>query len=235
MADKNINTVFIATRHHLHASNVLKAIQNGKHVFVEKPLCMTLEELLEIQKEYAGQSTHLMVGFNRRFAPQIQAIRKKLIAGEPRAIQYRINAGKVAPDHWVHDPVIGGGRIIGEVCHFLDLTMYLADAPIRSVSAHAIADSTGLNDTLTISVSFQNGSIASIAYFSNGSKHVPKEHLELFCNGQVFVVDDFKKMTSYSPKPTMQKGKGQDKGHQTEVKLFLQSIEKGQPSPIPAD
>ena len=254
--NENINTIFIATRHDFHAGYVLKALQNRKNVFVEKPLALTIDELEEIRGVYEeligegvrrlekgdgtsydaidpGNPPRLMLGLNRRFAPHIQQIMKLLTKDAPKAINYRINAGAVPFDHWVHDKDVGGGRIIGEVCHFVDLTMFLTGAKITAVSAHAMRISNNLLDTVTINLSFNNGSIANISYFSNGNNKLEKEYLEIFSDGQVVVVDDFKKMRFYSNKTSKYKLSSQDKGHSEEIKQFLQCIKEGRPSPIP--
>lgn len=271
--NENINTIFIATRHDFHAEYVLKALQNRKNVFVEKPLCLTEEELEEIKlatdprrltqtffsadsaeekqsspmgnKASSGDSSslssnhlnlatspRLMLGFNRRFAPHIQQIAKLLTKAAPKAINYRINAGAVPVDHWVHDKDVGGGRIIGEVCHFVDLVMFLAGAKITAISANVMQEPNNLLDTVVINLSFNNGSIANISYFSNGNKKLEKEYLEVFSNGQVAIIDDFKKLKIYSNKVSQSKLSSQDKGHFEEVKQFLQCIKEGRPSPI---
>lgn len=232
--DENINTVFIVTRHNLHAEYIKKALLKGKNIFVEKPLTMNLEELEEIRQLYVSKSGKgiLMLGFNRRFSPHIQFIREKLHPCQPRSINIRINAGTVPKDHWIHDPAIGGGRIIGEACHFIDLAMYLADASINSVYATEIKDPDNLKDTVNINLTFTNGSIANISYFSNGNKAVSKEYLEVFCDGTVGMIDDFKKSCFYGTKKSTFKTKGQDKGHTAELKQFINSIEEGKASPI---
>jgi len=232
--NENINTIFITTRHDSHVKYVLKALQNKKNVFVEKPLALTIEELEEIKTVYEESTgdTRLFVGFNRRFAPHIQQIKKLLRADAPKAINYRINAGAVPANHWVHDKDIGGGRIIGEVCHFVDLAMYIASAKITAVSAHAMQKSNNLLDTVVINLSFSNGNIANISYFSNGNSTLEKEYLEVFSEGQVAVIDDFKKMKLYSNKTSQFKLSSQDKGHSEEVKQFLQCIKEGNLSPI---
>ena len=232
--NKNINTIFIATRHDFHAEYVLKAVQNKKNVFVEKPLCLTVDELEEIKNVYEESTgdVRLLVGFNRRFAPHVQQIMKLLTNDAPKAINYRINAGAVPVDHWIHDKDVGGGRIIGEVCHFVDLAMFLAGAKITAVSAHVMQGPNNLLDTVVINLTFDNGSIANISYFSNGNKKLEKEYLEVFSNGQVAIVDDFKKLKIYSNKVTQYKLSNQDKGHSEEVKQFLQCIKEGRPAPI---
>lgn len=228
-----INTVFIATRHNLHAANVIASLHQGKNVFVEKPLCMTEGELSEI-KSVANKfpKTRVMVGFNRRFSPAIDKLKNHLNQELPKAINYRINAGKVPSDHWVHDPSIGGGRIIGEVCHFIDLAMFIADSPIESVSALALDESIETQDSVVITLSFRNGSVASINYFSNGSKKLPKEYIEVFSGGKAMVIDDFQTLNIYADKQSKIKFSGQDKGHRKGVEAFISSIKNGTPSPI---
>lgn len=233
ITDSKINTIFIATRHNLHAEFILKCLRYNKNIFVEKPLCMTKEELESIKTEYDKNNLHLFVGFNRRFAPQVVSIKKAMSGTIPKSINYRINAGSMPSSHWVQDPEIGGGRIIGEVCHFIDLCMHIAGGRITSVSANSITDAFLLNDTLSINLSFSNGSLASICYFSNGNKNLSKEYLEVFCAGQVAIIDDFKEMTLYGEKIKKSKLAKQDKGHRSEIIEFLQSIKNGTHSPIP--
>ena len=229
----DINTIFIATRHDSHARYVLEAIKAGKHVFVEKPLCMTEEELEAIAEAAAQGSSLVMVGFNRRFAPQIlEAVSSLQQHDLPRAIQYRINAGAVAPDHWIHDPEVGGGRIIGEACHFIDLATFLAGSKVASVSATSLPDPQHKHDSVAINLAFENGGTANISYFSNGSKAMSKEYLEVFCGGQVTVIDDFKSAAHYGATAKRTKLGGQDKGHQAEVQAFLRAIKQGGAAPI---
>lgn len=231
--DKDINTVFIATRHNLHFEFVLKGLRNGKHIFVEKPLCMKEQELEEIKQEYEKQDVHLMVGFNRRFAPHIQKIKELFSESQPKAVNYRINAGFIPKDHWIQDKDIGGGRIIGEVCHFVDLAMFIAGGRITDISAKAMDDTSNLMDTLTINLSFENGSIASISYFSNGCKVLRKEYLEVYSAGMTAIVDDFKELRIYGKKVRRTRLLSQNKGHTKEVELFLKSIKNGEAQPIP--
>lgn len=228
-----VNTVFITTPHNLHAGYVLEAVRNNKNVYVEKPLCLKQEELEEIREEYLKRNVHLMVGFNRRFSPFVQKIKHVFPKDTPNSIAYRINTGIVAPDHWIHDKEIGGGRIIGEVCHFVDLAMFISGARINSISAKVMNDRKNLEDTLVIILGFENGSVASISYFSNGNKKLPKEYLEVFTQGQVVAIDDFKKMTIFSNRKWKKKLRKQDKGHCEEIRRFLESVEAGLPTPIP--
>jgi predicted dehydrogenase/threonine dehydrogenase-like Zn-dependent dehydrogenase len=236
--DNKINTVFITTRHNLHAENVLKAIKHSKNVFVEKPLAMNEEELSEIKAAYEtanveGIVKQVMVGFNRRFAPAVQDLKKLFLPEQMKSIAIRVNSGIMPIDHWVNDPEIGGGRIIGEACHFIDLAMFLADSPIVSVSADAMQDANTLNNTVVFNLKMKNGSIASINYFANGNKAVPKEQIEVFSGGTIAQIDDFRSLKTFGNKSKKIKYKGQDKGHAKGVQTFLKSIKEGKPCPIP--
>lgn len=236
--DATINTIFITTRHNLHSENVLKGIANNKHVFVEKPLSMNEEELVAIKSAYGkaniqGSAKHLMVGFNRRFAPAVKDLKKLFLQEQSKSIVIRINSGIMPVEHWVNDPEIGGGRIIGEACHFIDLAMFLADSPIVSVSADAMQDANSLNNTVVINLKMKNGSIASINYFANGNKLVQKEQIEVFSGGTIAQIDDFKSLKIFGRKTQIWKYKGQDKGHANGVQAFLKSIKEGHPCPIP--
>jgi predicted dehydrogenase len=238
LSDERINTIFVATRHHLHAQIVLKALQNRKHVFVEKPLAMNGGELEEIKSAYtslieSGEPRMVMVGFNRRFSPLTGKVKTRFSGLPLKSIAIRVNAGVVPPEHWVHDPLVGGGRIIGEVCHFIDLAAYLAEAPVTSVSASALDDPDGLNDTVSVNLAFKNGSVGSIAYFSNGNKLLPKERIEVFANGEVAIIDDFQSLTLFGKKKMVHKLKAQDKGHAAQFICFLEAVKKGGPVPIP--
>ena len=232
--DGEINTVFIITRHNLHASNIIKGLKAGKHVFVEKPLAMNIEELESVREAYdkCKSNCSLMVGFNRRFSPHVQKINELFMEDTQKAINIRINAGAVPDTHWVHDPELGGGRIIGEICHFIDLAMFIAGSKITSVFANDMYDAKGLCDTVSISLKFNNGSVASISYFSNGNKSLPKEYVEVFCDGRVAIIDDFKKMTIHGRKKTKFNLSSQNKGHKEEVGRFLGSIKNGSKCPV---
>lgn len=231
--DEKINTIFIATRHNLHASNVIDGLKNNKNVFVEKPLCMNRSELETIAEIYKQKNNlHLMVGYNRRFAPSIKAIMSTMDKGVPKAINYRINAGNMPKDHWVQDKEIGGGRIIGEVCHFIDLVMFLSGSKINFINAVSMDNNPYLMDTLSINMGFENGSIGSISYFSNGVNTLPKENIEVFYANKVMVVDDFKEVKTYGKTVKTNKSGKQDKGHAQEIKEFIDAVEKGKPTPI---
>ena len=149
------------------------------------------------------------------------------------AVNYRINSGALASNHWMHDPEFGGGRIIGEVCHFVDLIMFLVNSPIKCVSANIMKDANNLKDTAIINLSFENGSIGSISYFSNGNKILPKERIEIFSAGQVAIIEDFKEMKVYGKKEKKYSLSKQDKGHRAEVETFLNAIKNGHQIPIP--
>lgn len=230
---KDIDTVFIATRHNTHGYYVKKSLEAGKHIFVEKPLCINIKELEEIKSIYQNHTNqNLLVGFNRRFSPFAQKINKMLEPTQKKAINIRVNAGFISPDHWTQDPEIGGGRIIGEVCHFIDLALYLAQSKIKIVFANAMNDSYNLLDTVNISLIFENGSIANISYFSNGSKRIPKERIELFADSMTIIIDDFRKMQIAHKFEKKIKLFGQDKGHKNEIETFINSVKKGEQSPI---
>lgn len=238
MTDKKVNTVFIATRHNLHSELVIEAIINKKHVFVEKPLAMNEDQLAQIKRAYEieiskGNSKHIMVGFNRRFAPAVIESKTLFLPDQAKSISIRVNSGIVPLDHWINDPEIGGGRIIGEACHFIDLAMFLADSPIISVSADTMNDAKFLNSTVVINLKMKNGSIASVNYFANGNKVVAKEFIEVFSGGTIAQIDDFRKLIVSGNKSRKIKYKGQDKGHKTEVQTFLKAIKEGSSNPIP--
>lgn len=241
--DPDINTVFIATRHDTHAEYALDALKAGKHVFVEKPPCLTEDELRAIIQVIASSTPHtlessnpiLMVGYNRRFAPMVQRI-KGLLGDGPMAMAYRINAGSIPADAWIQDPMIGGGRIIGEVGHFIDLLTYINGSLPISVYAIAMQASGDLLDTITLSLKYANGSIGTIAYFANGDKRLPKERLEIFTHGCAAVLKDFKQLQIYkNGKVAKENQFNQDKGQKAEVDAFLGAIAAGGPPPIAYD
>jgi predicted dehydrogenase len=226
----DINSVFIATRHDSHANYVLEALKAGKHVFVEKPLCLKIEELEEIKKCYelsAKSYQLLMVGYNRRFSPLIQKIKKEFKEG-PIALTYRVNAGAIPKESWIQDPEFGGGRIIGEVCHFVDILTFLSGSLPVLVYANAMADPSNLNDTLNVTLTYQNGSIGTISFFANGDKILAKERIEVFAHGATAILNDFKELTIYANgKKKRKKLLSQDKGQKEEVKQFINAILNG--------
>jgi len=235
--NNSINTLFIATQHNSHAEYVKLALKAGKHISVEKPLCLTEEELAEIEELYNSSDNccQLMVGFNRRFAPHAVELKKHL-DNIPISMLYRVNAGPIPRDSWIQDKEIGGGRIIGEACHFIDFLTWLCGALPKQVHAVAIPDPHGLNDTVSINLQFANGSIGNLCYFSNGSKEMPKEYIEVYSAGLTGIIRDFKELEIHSiGKPRRKKSFVQDKGQASMVRAFIKSIKEGGLPLIPAD
>lgn len=238
--DPGINTVVIATRHHLHAQQVLAALSAGKHVFCEKPLCLSENELRAIANSYLGipsaQRPVLMAGFNRRFAPMVARMKSFLAAiSEPLALNYRVNAGHLPPDHWVNDREQGGGRILGEVCHFIDLLMFLAASPIVEVEARAVGSSARYSgDNVLVSLKFANGSEGTISYLANGDRSYSKERIEVFGGGRAAVLEDFRRLelVRNGRKETVHSRWRQDKGHQAEWAAFAQAVAQRTEAPI---
>ena len=233
--DDEINTVIISTRHDSHAELVLKALDVKKNVFVEKPLALTLDELDKIQSSIINnQSSILMVGFNRRFSPLTKKM-KSLIEKQtsPVSIIMTINVGAIPTDHWSQNPNIGGGRIRGEACHFIDLIRFLVGKPITNWSSNTLGQNKA-KDTVSLLFSFEDGSIGSINYFANGSKKFPKERIEVFCNNGILQLDNFKKLTGYGwPGFNKINLYQQNKGHKDEINAFIKAVKNGEPSPIP--
>lgn len=234
--DTDIGTIFVMTRHNTHAEYVTKALEAGKNVVVEKPLAMSFEELAMVKEAYQKSGKGLMLGFNRRFAPLTRKMMSLLTPGQKKAINIRINAGVVPSDHWVHDPETGGGRIIGEVCHFIDLACFIAGSKARKIQSSVLNVSPQLMDTVSINIEFGNGSLANISYYSTGNKNVPKERIEVFCNGTVYLIDDFKKMEIINDKGTRKiRQRGQDKGHSRQFELVVEALRSGGSFPITFD
>jgi len=234
----DINTVFIASRHDSHFNYVEKALQNQKNVFVEKPLCLNEEELKRVFAilQENDQKNVLMVGYNRRFSPLTGEVKKIFADSDNLTMVYRLNSGNIPADSWIQDPGIGGGRIVGEVCHFVDYLIFVADSLPVSVHAFAAGDPLHLNDIVTINLAFENGSIGSIIYTSNGSKSLPKELVEVHGHGVSCVIEDFKKLTIYSDSRKKEKKlMVQDKGQRYEIKAFIDAVCEGGAPPIPYD
>lgn len=232
----DINTIIVATRHNSHAALAGEALKAGKHLFVEKPLAITREELAQlcdVYEECIRRQTSaplMMVGFNRRFAPHIQRM-KQLLGGvrEPKTFVMTVNAGHIPPDHWTQDRLVGGGRIIGEGCHFVDLLRFLAGSPIVAVQAVAMGD-----DTVSATLRFEDKSIGTIHYISSGHKSFPKEQLEVFCAGKVLQLDNFRKLRGYGWSGFRKMDLwSQDKGQAACVAAFVDAIRHGTSSPIP--
>ena len=261
LGDPDINTVFIATRHNLHAPMVCEALHAGKHVFVEKPLALNRAELRDLAEAYqeaadlqeessdtspttnlqpatCNLKPFLMVGFNRRFSP-LTVKMKTLLASraKPLSVVYTVNAGAIPPNHWTQDPEVGGGRIIGEACHFIDLIRHLVGTPIVGVEARMMGRAPGVvvrEDKMTIFLEFADGSTGAVHYLANGSKRYPKELLEVFSEGRIMVLDNFKTLRGYGWKGFRRKRLWrQDKGHRAEVAAFIDRVVEGGEPLIP--
>ena len=234
--DPQSQAVVIATRHDSHARYVLNALAAGKHVFVEKPLALTLAELDSIAAACAQHpAQRLMVGFNRRFAPLVQRMESLLRAKPgPKALVMTVNAGAIPANHWTQDPAVGGGRLIGEGCHFIDLMRHLVGAPIRGFQVLAMGGP--LKDTLSLQLSFEDGSLGTLHYFANGSKAFPKERLEVFAGGSVLQLDNFRRLNGYGwPGFSGERLWRQDKGQKACAAAFIAALREGKPSPIPLE
>ena len=234
--DQDVNTVFIVTGHNSHAALVCRALEAGKHVFVEKPLCLNVEELKEIVEVQSAicnpQSAMsvLMVGFNRRFSSHVEKIRELLQnRGEPLAMSFMVNAGIIPPDVWVHDPEKGGGRIIGEACHFIDLLSYICGAKIVSVASAQMGKGVAVKeDKMSMVLSFEDGSVGTVNYFGNGSKSYPKEVLEVFSEGRILRLNNFRTLECYGFKGFKKfKTRKMNKGHQAQVDAFVERVVNG--------
>lgn len=239
LRDQDVNTIVITTRHHLHAQQVMDALAAGKHVFCEKPLCLSEDELRQIVRKYVALSAVqpvLMVGFNRRFASMTTHLKHFAAqTTEPLAIHYRINAGSLPADHWVSDPEQGGGRILGEMCHFVDLASFLTGSQIVEVEANTLGGTGRYNaDNVIASVWFANGSRATISYLANGDRAFSKERIEVFGGGSAAVLDDFRRLelVRAGRKQTLRSRWQQDKGHRSEWRAFAESVLSGTESPI---
>jgi predicted dehydrogenase/threonine dehydrogenase-like Zn-dependent dehydrogenase len=228
--------VFIATRHDSHASLATEALKRGKAVFVEKPLATTLDGLRDVVAAARQSSGFLMVGYNRRFAPIANEIKKYLSGAGPKTILYRVNAGQLPQDHWALDAVEGGGRVIGEVCHFIDFVQFMTDSLPATVSAAKVTRNAAegfVDDSTAITISMSDGSIASIIYTASGDSSVAKEHVEVFADRSVGIIEDFK--SGYFIKAGKKRrlgGGGQDKGHAAEIEAFLHAARGGSEPPF---
>jgi len=227
-----INAVFITTRHDQHAPNVLKTIKAKKHCFVEKPLCINEEELEEIAEAYDG-SVILQVGFNRRFAPLVRKMKER-VGNVPMSVTYRVNAGVIPKNIWVQDPDVGGGRIVGEVCHFIDTCSYLIGSEVDNVYAaciHKNDKSIPDEDNVSIVLTYKNGSTATINYYAYGDSSMPKEYMELFANGIAMEMNNFRELIIYEKgKKERFKNSNQDKGFINEFKMFKKAVQTGVPA-----
>ena len=240
--NSSINTVVIATQHNQHAGQVCDALSAGKHVFVEKPLALSIEEVDAVREAYdkQGGKCQVMVGYNRRFAPHVKRMKALLepISG-PKIFLMTMNAGAIPFDHWTQDPKVGGGRIVGEACHYIDLMRYLSGSKIKSFTATAIGgtdDATIKEDKASITLTFEDGSFGTIHYLANGGKAFPKERIEVFANDAVLQLDNFRRLEGFGWKG-FRKDKllRQDKGQSACTKAFVDAINSGDPAPIPFD
>jgi predicted dehydrogenase/threonine dehydrogenase-like Zn-dependent dehydrogenase len=232
-----INTVIIASRHDTHSEFVCAALRAGQNIFVEKPLCINHAQLSAITEQYQQTPQRLMVGFNRRFAPHIQKIKTLLATvNAPKSFIMTVNAGDIPANHWTQDNAIGGGRIIGEACHFIDLLRYLAAVKIATFQITRMQNVTQTDDKVSITLTFADGSFGVIHYLANGHKSFPKERLEIFTAGKILQLDNFRKLRGYGwtgfKKMNLLR---QDKGHQACVDQFINAIKHGLPSPIPIE
>jgi predicted dehydrogenase/threonine dehydrogenase-like Zn-dependent dehydrogenase len=235
----DIDAICIATRHDSHAGCVRAALEAGKHVFVEKPLCLTLEEHASIEhalKASSSQAPILMVGFNRRFAPLTREMARLLAAvSAPKSFVMTVNAGSVPANHWTLDPEIGGGRIVGEACHHIVLLRHLAGASIVGFQVTDLRAAAGAKDTTIMTLRFADGSIGVINYFTNGHKAYPKERLEVFTDGRVLVLDNFRRLFGYGwPQFWRSHTWRQDKGQGACVAAFIEAVKLRKSPPIPA-
>ncbi|MGH9431795.1 MAG: bi-domain-containing oxidoreductase [Terriglobia bacterium] len=235
LSDPEVDVVFIATRHHLHAALISAALHGGKHVFVEKPLCVSQEEIAHIRSAYEGSSQILSVGFNRRFSrPARESIQFLQGRRGPLSVFYRVNAPTLPPGHWVLDSVQGRGRIIGEVCHFVDFIQFITQSlPVR-VQAWPLPQSTGnMEDNFETHLDMEDGSSARLSYICSGAATLAKERIEIHGDGRTAIIDDFKKCVFFD---SHHRGAlrllRQDKGHESEVRAFIEAVRQGGPSPI---
>ena len=241
LSDPNINVILVGTRHHLHARQVKDSLRAGKHVFCEKPLCLNEAELKEIIRvkndQSSGHSPQVMVGFNRRFAPLTKHLKEFIgDVNEPLAVHYRVNAGYLERDHWTNDPHQGGGRIIGEACHFVDFLIHLVGAlPVRAYARPLPDDGRYSKDNVLITLDFSNGSVGTVSYLACGDKSFPKERVEVFGGGTTSVLDNFRRLElrGQGSRKVQRTRLRQDKGYKGEWEAFRDAVETGGGPPIP--
>ncbi len=235
LSDPDIDTVFITTRHAQHADMVIETLNAGKHVFVEKPLALSHEELDAIITTWQKSNVSLSVGFNRRFAPLAQKMKKLLGQNDaPMNIVATMNAGNIPANSWVHDMASGGGRILGEACHFIDLCSYLTGSLVKAVCMNALGTEPAENtDNATILLQYENGSNAVINYFANGSKGYDKERVEVYSMERTLVLENWRKLTGYGFNGFSSASSRQDKGHAEQFARLLKSIKTGSSPIIP--
>ena len=233
--DSEVSLVMITTRHNSHARQVLQALESGKHVFVEKPLCLNMSELEQIEEVAQRSGKLLMVGFNRRFSPHAVKMKQMLEGVDaPKSIVFTVNAGAIPADHWTQDPEVGGGRILGEACHFIDFCRFLTGQKVVASSIDYLGGQSGaLGDVASIHLRYEDGSIATIHYYANGAKSFPKERVEVFCAGRILQLDNFRSLSGHGwPKFKNFKTRSQAKGHGEEMQALVGAISKGKAAPI---
>lgn len=245
LADPDCDAVVIATRHDSHAALVIEAVRRRKHVFVEKPLAITRAQLAELEAAVAGSRAAgfdpvVMAGFNRRFAPQVVRLRELLApVAEPRVMVMTVNAGEIPVEHWTQSDAVGGGRIIGEACHFVDLLRFLAGSAIRRTRATMIGEARGVavrEDKAVLTLEFADGSLGTVHYVASGHRSFPKERLEVFCRGAVLQLDNFRRLRGYGwPGFSRLDLWRQDKGNAACMAAFVAAVAAGGPSPMPFD
>ena len=241
LEDSRVNTVFITNRNHLHVPMVVEALESGKHVFVEKPLAIDLAGLSRVKDACRRHPQQILtIGFNRRFSPHAQKMRQLLDGRhQPVTASVLINAGQLPPDHWQHDPAVGGGRIIGEACHWIDLMQFLFDSPLVSVQAARIGKDPGLStrcDLTSMHLSFADGSLAAIQYYANGSRSFPKERIEIFSEGRILQLDNFRVLRGFGWRGFRRmRLLRQDKGHRLHYRGFCEAVSNGDGPPIPLE
>lgn len=238
LSSKEVDAVIITTRHDSHARFVMDGLKQGKHVFVEKPLCLTMDEFSQIKDVGLSPGQVLMVGYNRRFSPHVKKMRSLLEnRREPLVMVMTVNAGFIPPDHWTQDKQIGGGRLMGEACHFVDLLRFLADSKIVSIKITPLGVPSGQpRDTFTLNIEFADGSTGTVHYMSNGHRSFPKERLEIFVQGRILTLDNFRKLTAYGwPGFRRMRTSTQDKGAGSAMNAFIAAVQGQREVPIPID
>jgi len=229
LKDEQIDTIIITTRHDSHAELVVESIKANKNVFVEKPLALNEKELFLIIEAYKkAKNPSVLVGFNRRFSPHIQSIKKSINNDGPINIVATMNAGFIPKEHWTQDMEVGGGRIIGEACHYMDLCNFLTGSSIKSVCMNSMGIVSSQNtDNGSILLKFNNGSNATINYFSNGSKSYSKERIEVYYNDSTFIMDNFRNTKGYNAPNFKNIRSGLDKGHKEQFRRYVSHIKNG--------
>ena len=226
LADPDIDLIVVSTQHSSHAKFVTEALNAGKNVYCEKPLCLTLEELEEIREAYKNSEGELFVGLNRRYAPLIRQIKKEMKTDQiPAVYDFIANAGFIPKDHWVQDEAAGGGRVLGEACHFVDLIQYLDGSELTELQVAAAGNNAyPMNDNVLITLKFASGAIGNIVYSSMGSKKYPKEQLRVLSNGCVYEMDNFIRLKKYGSTKSVKEKLKQDKGIRAEYEYIFKVL-----------